>query len=270
MSDPAASSAPEFLELSDGRRIAYRRTPSRSVAEAGVGAIFLGGFRSDMTGSKAERLEDWARRSGRAFVRFDYTGHGASSGAFDEGSIGAWADDAYEAFTRLTAGPQIVVGSSMGGWIALLLVKRLQEARQAGRVAGLVGIAAAPDFTEDLMWAKMSDANRQALETDGFFDEPSPYDEAPTRITKTLIEDGRERLVLRSPLALRAPMRLLHGSADPDVPLSVGLRLLHHVDCKDARLVVLKGAGHRLSEPAELDLLEKTVEELASSADATA
>ena len=206
-----------------------------------------------MSGTKALWLEDWARARGRAFLRFDYRGHGASSGAFLDGAIGDWADDAAEAVARLTQGPQILVGSSMGGWIALLLARRIPE-----KVAALVGIAAAPDFTEE-MWARMDAGQQRELMAAGRIEQQSDYSDEPYVITRRLIEDGRENLVLRSPLALPFPVRLLQGTADADVPPSVALRLLDHIDCPDARLTLVKDAGHRFSGPRELALIGKTL-----------
>jgi pimeloyl-ACP methyl ester carboxylesterase len=240
------------LNLPDGRRIAYRRSEGR-----GPGLVFLGGLRSDMTGTKADFLHDWAAGHGRAFLRFDYTGHGASSGRFEDGCIGDWARDAADALARLTSGAQIVVGSSMGGWVGLLLARRMPE-----RFAGLVGIAAAPDFTEDLMWAGLDPAGRRQIETSGRIELPSDYDEAPTVITRRMIEDGRANLVLRTPLALPFPVRLLHGSADADVPVSLALRLLEHAECRDLRLTIVRGADHRFSRPDNLELLAATVSEM--------
>lgn len=251
------TNTPSALNLPEGRRIAYHQLEGKS-----PGVVFLGGFRSDMTGSKAMRLEHWAQKNGRAFLRFDYTGHGASSGNFEYGTIGDWAQDAWDAIIHLTSGPQIFVGSSMGGWIMLLLARRLQEQNNADRLAGLVGVAAAPDFTEDLMKPNFSESERMALAHTGRIVQPSAYDEEPTVITQRLLDDGANNLVLRSPLAIDAPVRLLHGSADPDVPLSVGLCLLDWIDCSDARMIIIKDAGHRLSEPTALELLEKTVADL--------
>jgi pimeloyl-ACP methyl ester carboxylesterase len=244
---------PAFLALPDGRRIAYHRT-----AGTLPGLVFLGGFHSDMTGTKATFLEACARSRGRAFLRFDYSGHGASSGDFLEGTIGGWAQDARDAVERLTEGPQLLVGSSMGGWIALLLARRI-----SGRVAGLVGVAAAPDFTEDSMWAGMDEVTRARLAADGRIEVPSDYDDAPYPITRRLIEDGRHHLVLRRPLALPFPVRLLHGDADRDVELGVALRLLAHADCPDMRLTIVKGADHRFSAPEDLELLVETIEAIA-------
>ena len=240
----------ETLDLPDGRRIAYRRSEGR-----GPGVVFLGGFRSDMTGTKAHFLEAWARARGQAYLRFDYTGHGASSGDFEALGVGDWAHDARDTILRLTEGPQVLVGSSMGGWIALILAGWMPA-----RIVGLVGIAAAPDFTEDAMWAAFDEGQRRRLMQGGRVELPSDYDEAPYPITRRLIEDGRQNLVLRSPLELPFPVRLLHGTADRDVDLAVPLRLLAHATGPDIRLTLVKDADHRFSAPENLELLAETIE----------
>ncbi|MEO0818858.1 MAG: alpha/beta hydrolase [Pseudomonadota bacterium] len=214
-----------------------------------------------MTGTKAQHLEGWAKAAGRGFLRFDYRGHGASSGRFEAHCVGDWAADAAAVLERLTEGPQILVGSSMGGWIALLLARRFPE-----RIAGLVGIAAAPDFTEDSMWAGFDAVQRAALEAEGQVALPSNYSEEPYVITRRLIEDGRENLVLRAPLPLPFPVRLLHGTADADVPVDRGLALLAHMDAADARLTLAKDVDHRFSGAAELALIAATVEEVTALA----
>ncbi len=206
-----------------------------------------------MSGTKALWLEDWARARGREFLRFDYRGHGASSGDFLDGAIGDWAGDAAEVVGRLTEGKQILVGSSMGGWIALLLARRMPE-----RVAALVGIATAPDFTEAI-WSAMDQGQQRRLMAAGRIERPSDYSDQPDVITRRLIEDGRQNLVLRTPLALPFPVRLLQGTADSDVPPSVALRLLDHIDCPDARLTLVKDADHRFSGPRELALIGKAL-----------
>lgn len=243
---------PARLETPQGRRIAYHRTDGR-----GPGVVFLGGFKSDMEGTKALFLQDWAARTGRPFLRFDYSGHGQSSGAFLDGAIGDWFEDALAAISALTTGPQVLVGSSMGGWISLLVARAIPE-----RVAGLVGIAAAPDFTEDSMWAGFTPEQRAALARDGRVVLPSDYDPAGYVITRRLIEEGRGRLVLRAPLNLPFPVRLLQGTADTDVPPAVALRLLAHATGPDIRLLLVKGADHRFSSPDCLSLIETTVEEV--------
>lgn len=245
---------PDYLDTDQGRRIAYHRTDG-----SGPGVVFLGGFRSDMTGTKAQYLEDWVRAQGRAFLRFDYSGHGQSSGRFEEGCIGDWAADAMAAVAALTKGPQVLVGSSMGGWIALLLARKMPE-----RLAGLVTIAAAPDFTEDSMWAGFDAEQQVALEGEGQIALPSEYGD-PLIITKRLIEDGREHLVLRDPLALPFPVRMLQGTADADVDMSVALRLLDHARGEDIRLSLVKGADHRFSDPACLEMIAAAVQDMSHS-----
>ncbi|TYB91045.1 alpha/beta fold hydrolase [Oceaniovalibus sp. ACAM 378] len=242
----------DYLETAAGRRIAYEHSSGK-----GPGIVFLGGFKSDMQGTKAVHLQSFAREMGRAFLRFDYSGHGQSSGAFEEGCIGEWAEDAMAAIEALTEGPQVLVGSSMGGWIALLVARSMPD-----RVAGLVGIAAAPDFTEDSMWVGFSDDQRAALVRDGRVELPSEYDDGPYVVTRKLIEDGRLNLVLRASLELRGPVRLLQGTADADVDMSVALRLLDHLQSPDARLLLVKGADHRFSTPECLAMIETAVADI--------
>lgn len=244
----AKEQKPKFLKTPQGRDIAYHRTNG-----AGPGVVFLGGFASDMEGSKATHLEAWASAQGRAYLRFDYSGHGSSSEKFTDGCIGDWAQDAMAAITSLTEGPQILVGSSMGGWISCLMAKRIPE-----RIAGLVGIAAAPDFTEDSMWTWMTDAQKAELLEQGVVYLDSEYDD-PYAITKRLIEDGREQLVLREPLNFPFPVRLLHGTADVDVSMDVALRLLDHASGDDIQLKFVKGADHRFSNDRCLALIEQAV-----------
>ena len=248
--------AAQFLHTPDGRQIAYHRS-----AGQGPGIVFLGGFKSDMEGTKALFLEDWAQQQGRAFLRFDYSGHGQSSGAFDEGAIGDWASDARAAITQLTEGPQVIVGSSMGGWISLLICRAMPE-----RVAGLVTIAAAPDFTEDSMWASFDASQRAALAQNGRIELPSDYDDGPYVITQRLIEEGRNNLVLRSPLALSMPVRFLQGTADEVVETAVALRLLDHATGPDMRLSLVKGADHRFSSPDCLALMAQAIAEVSAAA----
>lgn len=228
----------QFFDSAQGRRLAYHQSDQKTDA---AGIVFLAGFHSDMQGSKAMFLENWAQAQGRSFLRFDYSGHGQSSGKFTDGSIGEWAQDAAAIITALTTGPQILVGSSMGGWIALVLAKSMPE-----RVAGLVGIAAAPDFTEDSMWAGFDEVQRRQLAADGQVKLPSEYDE-PYIITEKLINDGRNQLVLRDPLPLPFPTRFLQGTADKDVAQSVALQLLEHATGDDIHLTLVKGADHRFS-----------------------
>ena len=254
---PAPPQAPpQMLTTPQGRQIAYYRTQGPAVGGK-PGVVFLGGFRSDMTGTKAMHLHAWAEAQGRAFLRFDYSGHGQSSGDFTEGCIGDWAEDAAAAITALTDGPQILVGSSMGGWIALLLARRM-----TARIAGIIGVAAAPDFTEDAMWHAMPEAAQARLMAEGQIEVPTDYADTPYVITRRLIEDGRSHLVLRSPLALPFPVRLLQGTADADVPVDTALRLMAHGAGCDMRLTLVRGADHRLSSPDCLALIEATIAEV--------
>jgi pimeloyl-ACP methyl ester carboxylesterase len=210
-----------------------------------------------MTGTKAEALADWARASGRDYLRFDYFGHGASSGAFRDATIGRWRADALAALDRLTEGPQILVGSSMGGWMMLLAAL----ARPA-RVAALVGIAAAPDFTEELMWAQMPAPLRERLMHAGAILQPSRYGDTPTQISRALIEEGRRHLLLHGPIDIRCPVRLLHGMVDPDVPWQTGLRLAERLSGDDVTLTLIKDGDHRLSREQDLRRMLAAIEEL--------
>ncbi|MDE4274098.1 alpha/beta hydrolase [Phaeobacter gallaeciensis] len=240
-----------YLETPQGRRIAYHKTD-------GVGPVivFLGGLKSDMEGTKAIHLEAWAQAQGRAFLRFDYSGHGESSETFEDGCIGDWHEDTLAAVAALTEGPIVPVGSSMGGWQALLLARAVPE-----RIAGMVTIAAAPDFTEDGYWASFTDAQKAELDAQGYVELPSDYMES-YRISQRMIEDGRTRLVLRSPLALPFPVRCLQGTADTAVSTETALRLLDHAECDDMRLTLVKDADHRFSDEACLGLIEAALEEV--------
>jgi pimeloyl-ACP methyl ester carboxylesterase len=249
-----------YLTTPQGRHLAYQHTQGKA-----PGVVFLGGFRSDMTGSKALHLQAWAEATGRSFLRFDYSGHGQSRGAFVDGAISDWREDAAAVIETLTEGPQVLVGSSMGGWIALLLARDLPS-----RVAGLVGIAAAPDFTERMWEAELTEAERAALMADGVFLRPSDYSDDPYPITLRLIEDGRHNLVMNAPLVLDMPVRLLQGTADSDVPPSVALSLLGHVTSPDLHLTLVKGADHRFSTPPCLAMITEAVEDVLRSRDAAA
>ncbi|MGF1453836.1 MAG: alpha/beta hydrolase [Alphaproteobacteria bacterium] len=262
---PAASASgqahpgdgPARLDRSNGETIAYWRSEGQ-----GVGLVWLSGFHSDMTGSKAVRVADWAAASGRPCLRFDYFGHGASSGAFSNGTIGCWRDDTLAALDGLTDGPQILVGSSMGGWLALLAALARPD-----RVAGLVLIAPAPDFTEDLMWAGFPDAVKTELQETGRWMRPSAYGDEPYPITMDLIEDGRSHLLLRAPIALSCPVRILHGMDDADVPWQRSLTLLERLQAADVTATFVKGGDHRLSTEADLERLTATIAALAETVD---
>jgi pimeloyl-ACP methyl ester carboxylesterase len=239
------------LDRGDGVALAWSRLPGRAPT-----VVFLPGFNSDMAGAKATALAERCAARGQAMLRFDYSGHGVSDGAFADGSIGRWSADAMAVIDAATDGPLLLVGSSMGGWIALLVARA-----RPGRVVGLVGIAAAPDFTERLMWAAMTPDEQARLRRDGRIEVPSEYG-APYPITLELIEDGRRHLVLDGPIALDCPVRLLQGERDADVPWETALELSRRMASQDVRVVLIKDGDHRLSRPADLTLLCETVTSL--------
>lgn len=236
------------LAREDGIELAYRLTPGRSPI-----AVFLPGFRSDMQGSKAGEVAALCAELGAGCLRLDYAGHGASGGRFEDGTIGEWTADALRLIDRLTAGPLVLIGSSMGGWIALLAALA-----RPGRVAALVGIAPAPDFTETLMWDAMLPAERTALLRDGVIHAPSQYGD-PTPITRALIEDGRRHLLMGGAIPIGCPVRLLHGQRDADVPWEISLRLAERLASPDVQVTLVKDGDHRLSRPADLALLRRLV-----------
>ena len=242
---------PDFLSREDGTRIAYHHSPGRA-----PGVIFCGGFMSDMTGTKALALEAACQASGRSYTRFDYRGHGQSDAEFESGTIGLWAEDALAVLDQATKGPQIVVGSSMGGWIILLLARARPE-----RIAGLVGIAPAPDFVLG-MWDGFPDEIKATLTRDGVYRAPSEYSEEPYAITINLIEEGRNHLVLQDNLTVDFPVRILHGMADLDVPWRQSLDIVERLQGDDIVVTFSKSGDHRLSEPADIARLIETVEEL--------
>lgn len=260
MNDPAPGAPHDTLER-DGAAIAYAHLPGQR-GRGSPGLLFCPGFMSDMAGSKALALEAWATENGVACTRFDYQGHGGSSGRFEDGTIGQWADDAQAVLERVCAGPTVVVGSSMGGWIALLLARRRPDL-----VAGLIGVAAAPDFTEDLMWALFDDKTRRAVMEQGVWLRPSDYPEYDAQpITRKLIEDGRKHLIMHSPHPYAGPARLLHGQRDPDVPWELSLRIANHLASSDVRVTLVKDGDHRLSRPQDLALLLGAAAELTGAA----
>jgi pimeloyl-ACP methyl ester carboxylesterase len=246
--------SPETLTRDEGATIAYHK-----LTGAAPGIVFLGGFHSDMTGNKALYLEDYCRRRGQAFVRFDHFGHGASSGDASTGTIGRWTEDAIAVLDSLTHGQQILVGSSMGGWIMLL-------AALAGpvRIHALVGVAAAPDFTEDLLWPRLDAAQLQELRETGAVTLPSEYDPAGYTYRMSLFEDGKRHLVTRDPIALDCPVRLLHGMADKSVPWQTSLSLAERLTSPDVVVNLVKDGDHRLSREPDLARLGRTLDELLS------
>ncbi len=242
-----------FLNLPNGKRIAYHKTEG-----TGPGVLFFGGFKSDMTGPKAVTLEQWCQSHQRAFTRFDYSGHGQSSGRFETGTIGEWLDDALSVIDELTKGPQIIVGSSMGGWLSLLATIARPQ-----RVHVLITLACATDFTRRLLLATFTDTQKQQLTGEGCVLIPCDYDDQqPYPITRQLIEEGDNHLLLDKPIPIHCPVRMFHGMRDPDVPWDFSRRTCEQLESKDATLTLIKQGDHRLSEPADLRLLLNCLEQL--------
>lgn len=230
--------------------IAYRRIEGRRGAAgtaARPGIVFLGGFMSNMMGAKAEWLDAFARQAGLPYLRFDYTGHGDSGGAFVASTIGAWLNDTLDVLDRLTAGPQVLVGSSMGGWLALLAALKRPD-----RVRGIVGVAAAPDFTEDLIHGELTPDQVATLMRDGILHVPSDYGDTAYSITRALIEEARAHLLLRAPIGITCPVHLVQGLADPDVPWRTALRIMEKLAGSDVAATFIRDGDHRLSRPEDL------------------
>lgn len=249
---------------------ASRGIAVRKLGGNAPGLFWLGGFKSDMSGTKANALADYAARTGRAYVRFDYSGHGESDGKFEDGTISSWLEDAVAVFESQADGPQILVGSSMGGWMALLLARALAKKNQTAKLAGMVLIAPAPDFTEDLMWAQFSPEIRRDIEEKGSWQRPSAYGEDPYPITRALIEDGRKNLLLNKPIELGCPVRILQGAQDVDVPYAHALKLVSCLAQDDVVLTLVKDGDHRLSRPEDLERLFGIIDELLESIQASA
>jgi pimeloyl-ACP methyl ester carboxylesterase len=249
--------------LSVGTGPAARPIAVRTRSGAGPGLFWLGGFKSDMRGSKAEALDAWAGRNDRAMVRFDYSGHGESGGTFAQGTIGRWLEESAAVFCDCCNGPQVAIGSSMGGWIALLLARAL--ARQGGNggpsLAGLVLIAPAVDFTEELMWKRMPPAIQQQITESGVWVRPSPYDEGGYPITRGLIEEGRNHLLLGGMIETGCPVRILQGVRDGDVPWQHAVELTSRFARDDVVLTLVKDGDHRLSRPEDIERLIAAVAE---------
>ncbi len=255
----------KFLHIADGA--ARRRIAVRAQAGALPGLVWLGGYKSDMKGTKAQSLADWAARQGRACVRFDYSGHGESEGAFTDGTIGRWLAESLMVFDACCRGPQILIGSSMGGWIALLMVRALRQRKDsavtpgAASVAGLVLIAPAVDFTEELMWKRFTPEIKRELEDKGVWARPSQYSDEPYLVTRQLIEEGRSHLLLGGMIETGCPVRILQGVADADVPWQHAKALVSRLACDDVVLTLVKDGDHRLSRPEDIERLIHAVAE---------
>jgi pimeloyl-ACP methyl ester carboxylesterase len=256
-----ADNSLKFLHVGEGevrRAIAVRALPGAS-----PGLFWLGGYKSDMKGTKAQGLADWAAQRRRACVRFDYSGHGESEGAFTDGTIGRWLAESLAVFDACCRGPQVLIGSSMGGWLALLLVRALRSRREPGAadVAGLVLIAPAIDFTEELMWKRFTPEIKRELETKGVWERPSQYSPEPYLVTRQLIEDGRNHLLLGGMIETGCPVRILQGVMDPDVPWQHAKALIARFACDDVVLTLVKDGDHRLSRPEDIERLIAAVAE---------
>ncbi|TWG88938.1 pimeloyl-ACP methyl ester carboxylesterase [Mesorhizobium sp. J18] len=249
----------EFLEVG-GRPIAIRHLEG-----ANPGIMWLGGYRSDMRGTKAEALAGWALEKGHACTRHDYSGHGESGGAFIEGTISRWLEESLAVFRKYTTGKQILVGSSMGGWIALRMIEELRKAGEE-RVAGLVLLAPAPDFTIELMEPQLTARQQQDLEEKGYFEEPSEYSPEPNVYTRALFEDGRRNRVLDGIIDTHCPVHILQGMEDPDVPYSHAMRLVEHLPADDVTLSLIRDGDHRLSRPQDIAMILRTVEAMVEQA----
>lgn len=238
-------------------RLAFLSAGDRHADPDRLTIVFLGGFRSNMRGQKAEHLAGWCESRGLGFLRFDYSGHGESSGDFADGTVGQWCDDALSVIDQLAAGRVVLIGSSMGAWMAVLAALARPE-----KVVGLMGIAAAPDFTEDLVPRRLTAGETDRLWREGRIERPSAYSEQPDVLTRALLEEGRDHLVLRAPLALDCPLRLIHGHADPDVPVEQSRRLIEVWRGRDTKLIVIEDGDHRLSRPSDLARISDLLLEL--------
>ncbi len=247
----------EFASPSGAIEIAVKTAPAREADLPGV--VWLGGFRSDMTGTKAQTVVDLADKIGCASLRFDYSGHGTSGGSFEDGTISQWVAESLDVFRTFTEGPQVLVGSSMGGWVALRLVQELQHLGEQDRLAGLLLIAPAPDFTKELMEPAFTDDQWSQLQTAGRILEESAYSDEPNTITKALIEDGRKNLVFGNQLNIGVPVRILQGMEDPDVPYAHAFRLFEELMHDDVTMTTVKDGDHRLSKPKDITLLQDTL-----------
>jgi pimeloyl-ACP methyl ester carboxylesterase len=243
----------EHIEVGTGdvsRRIAILRRKGRD-----PGLVWLGGYRSDMGGTKAQAIDRWCAENGLACCRHDYSGHGRSGGSFSEGTISRWLEESLAVFERCTAGPQILVGSSMGAWIALRMVQELSQTGGGERLAGLLLIAPAPDFTEELMWPEMSQMQRSRLVRDGYLEEQSQYSDEPNIYTRQLFEDGRRNLVMTGPITTGCPVHIVQGMADPDVPWRHALKLTGFISAPQVLMTLVKDGDHRLSRQEDIELL---------------
>jgi pimeloyl-ACP methyl ester carboxylesterase len=255
----------QFLDLGAGaeaRRIAWRARAAGERRPARAGLVWLCGFKSDMASTKAQALDDHCRAGGRALLRFDYSGHGESGGRFEDGTITRWLEETLAVIRAASAGPQILVGSSMGGYLALLAAREFARAGEAARLAGMALIAPAVDFTQALIWANAPEAARRAILDQGAWPRPSPYGPEPYLITRALIEDGRRHLLLGDTIRTHCPLRILQGMRDEDVPWRHAMTLVEHIAGDPVTLTLVKDGDHRLSRPQDIALLLAAIEGL--------
>ena len=255
---------PQFMPIRQDIDIAFRRNGTKDRKNGPTGLFWLGGFMSDMEGSKAQVLADLAQSQQRPNLRFDYSGHGQSGGEFRDGTISKWLEESIAVFESQTVGPRIIIGSSMGGWLALLLYRHFQEHNPeiAKRIKGIILIAPAADMTQKLMWDKYDASVRKEISENGFYAEPSQYGDQPYIITKDLIEDGKQHCLLEAGVETNCPVRILQGEQDPDVSWQHGLAVYHALKGKDIIFNLIKSGDHRLSTPRDLETLRQTCQQL--------
>ncbi|MBO3758664.1 alpha/beta hydrolase [Ciceribacter sp. L1K22] len=255
-----------ILTVGDGPNAREIAMLVREADREGPTLVWLGGYRSDMTGTKAIEMDALAGRLGLKAVRFDYSGHGASGGAFRDGTISRWLEEALAVIDHAGGSEVVLVGSSMGGWVALRLVQEIARRGQGPKIAGMVLIAPAPDFTAELIEPNLSETERRSLEERGYFEEPSEYSPEPNIFTRALIEDGRRNLVLAGILQTRCPVHILQGMKDPDVPYSHALRLVEHLPADDVVLTLIRDGDHRLSRPQDIERMVAAITAVANPA----
>lgn len=266
MPEAPKTAGPAFLTVGEGalaRDIAMHLLPARPGSDRPA-VVWLGGYRSDMSGTKAIALEEHCRQTGAACVRFDYSGHGVSGGVFTEGTISRWLEESLAVIDHAGHGKMILVGSSMGGWIALRLLQEMRRRGDGARAAGLLLIAPAPDFTALLIEPNLTEAERRSLDERGYFEEPTPYGPDPNIFTRALIEDGRANLVLTGIIETGCPVHILQGMEDPDVPYAHAMRLVEHLPADDVVLMLIRDGDHRLSRPQDLERMIRAIDELSA------
>ena len=261
--DPTKADLPLAFQDVGHCRLAFRKRAAKPNERVKPGIVWLGGFKSDMLSTKAAALDAYAAQEGRACLRFDYSGHGESEGRFEDGTISRWTQESLAMIRGQTEGPQILVGSSMGGWISLLVARAMGADEAAQRLAGLVLIAPAVDFTESLMWAQMPAKIRKQIETEGVWLRESAYSPEPTPITRALIEDGRRNLMFGGAIDTHAPVHILQGMQDPDVPWQHAMTLVEHLAGDNVTLSLIKDGDHRLSRDEDIQALIAAVGQIA-------